>query len=435
MRRRTKTMYPVVEKGFVVFAFLYFLNAVLLVLRNPDDLNLYPQASDIYTFALQTAVYLFALLFMVPVRGRIWRAIRMNPVLLSLLVLILASSLWSEVPLFTFRRGLVLAATTLFGFYFGTRYDSGDQLRLVAYAFSICALLSIVFIVAAPRYGFDIGKHSDAWRGVFVQKNMLGRCMVAGITTFWCLRPREIREAILKYFMIVTMLCLLIGSLSAGSYTMMVISIFLIFLYRALRIYQGRSLVPVAVTSGTVLLLGALFARLNQDAILKILGKSSTLTGRVPMWRVLFVKASQRPWLGYGFNGFWSTHNRGVWDLLHWKPLVAHNGYLDLTLELGLLGLGIFALNTAIVARRSMTQALVDRTSEAQWPLLMLSQILLYSLFESGLVAQNNFNWIIYAAIAVSTQRAWQPQKSIELAGITDAPLPSTMESVPCPQS
>src|SRR5271156_4730203 len=309
MRQLTKVMYSVVEKWFVVVALLYFLSAVLELLRNPEHLvNTDTQASDTFNLVLQIGIYVFALLFMSPILGRVWKAMLMNPVLLSLLALVLASSLWSEVHFFTFRRGIILVATTLFGFYFATRYDNGEQLRLVAYALSVCAVLSVVFIVAAPRYGFDtgLGRHSDSFRGVFLQKNILAHSMVIGILTWFCLRPRKIGEAILKYLMIVTMLGLVIGSLSAGSYVMMIICILLIFLYRVVRLYQGRSLVPVAVGIGTALLLGAIVARINQEAILRILGRSSSLTGRVPMWRALLVKVSERPWLGYGFRGVWA---------------------------------------------------------------------------------------------------------------------------------
>lgn len=98
MRRLTKTVPSAAEKMFVVLALIYFLNAVLLVLRNPDDLNLDAQASDLPILMLQTAVYLLALRFIAPVLGRIWRSAVTNPILVSLLVLIVASSLWSEAP-------------------------------------------------------------------------------------------------------------------------------------------------------------------------------------------------------------------------------------------------------------------------------------------------------------------------------------------------
>ena len=49
-----------------------------------------------------------------------------------------------------------------------------------------------------------------------------------------------------------------------------------------------------------------LLAVWKMDAILGVLGRNSSLTGRIPLWNYLMTNfISQRPWLGHGFGVFW----------------------------------------------------------------------------------------------------------------------------------
>jgi O-antigen ligase len=69
-----------------------------------------------------------------------------------------------------------------------------------------------------------------------------------------------------------------------------------------------------------------------------IFERSETLTGRKDIWGTLVPLAMERPFFGYGFGGFWTTALREV------TSSHAHNGYLDVVLNLGFVGLVIFAM-------------------------------------------------------------------------------------------
>ena len=63
-------------------------------------------------------------------------------------------------------------------------------------------------------------------------------------------------------------------------------------------------------------------------------GRDSTLTGRTDIWAGLLPDVMRQPFLGYGFSSFWTSpriyqHNIGE----------AHNGYLEVCLGLGFVGL------------------------------------------------------------------------------------------------
>jgi len=333
-----------------------------------------------------------------------------NPALYSFLLLILISCMWSPVPLFTLRRAIVFMATTGFGLYLATRFEIKEQIRLVGYALTICVILSVVFVTVFPSYGED-PKYYGAWRGVFIHKNGLGTSMVISAITFLCFRAKSVPGLLGKYLGLAVSVCLLIGSESKGSYVVMLVALLLMLLYRLLHLYWKR-LIPAATAAFVALAFTAAYVASNADAFFRALGKNASLTGRIPLWTIVLNMSSNHRLLGYGFAGFWAANSHAVWSRVGWTPSKAHNGFIDMLLDLGLLGLVIFALNSAIAMWRSMKLVAREKTLESQWPLMMLSVIFLYSVFEINVLLPNNFLWVAYVAITVSTQRGWSVSRA-----------------------
>jgi exopolysaccharide production protein ExoQ len=392
------------EKSFVVVTLLTFTGAVLAVLHNPNDINMGgTEIDDPLRFAIQTFVYAVSLIFILSIWRRIVGAIRMNPALTMLLAIAVVSCVWSGVPSFTLRRSIALIVTSLIGLYIGVRFSPRQQMRLFATTLLIACVLSVVFIVALPGYGTDIWPNVGSWRGAFLQKNILGRYMVFAAITFLCTKP-SIGGLPAKVGKIALALVLLVGSRSAGSYVVMIVALGLIPAYRFLQLKWRRYLI-VIIGVAAVTLPAAVFVALNAKTLIHALGKNATLTGRVPLWNVLLPRMAQHPLLGFGFSAFWPVEYQSVWaSITGWIPLKAHNGYIDLGLELGAAGLILFGICTVISARRCLKVSSENSSLEAQWPLLMLSLILIYNLFESELLFQNSLLWTLYVTLSVSTQ-------------------------------
>ncbi len=83
-----------------------------------------------------------------------------------------------------------------------------------------------------------------------------------------------------------------------------------------------------------------------RDAVL--LGRAEeaeTLSGRAFIWPEVISFASQRFWLGYGYESFWTAGRiETISSTLGWGLREAHNGYLEGLLALGALGLGLMLL-------------------------------------------------------------------------------------------
>lgn len=111
-------------------------------------------------------------LFLIIVRWRRFIYVATTDKFLLLLTgLALISALWSAAPIVTLRRSLALVSTTIFGVYLASRFSLKEQLRLLAWALGIAALLSLLFVVVPPHYGIETrGVYTGVWRGIYHQK-------------------------------------------------------------------------------------------------------------------------------------------------------------------------------------------------------------------------------------------------------------------------
>ena len=83
------------------------------------------------------------------------------------------------------------------------------------------------------------------------------------------------------------------------------------------------------------------------------LGRDETLTGRTDIWKKLIPVAMQHPIFGCGYGGFWTTETIEI-HLVN----EAHNGYLQIILELGFVGIlffSMFLLSSCKKAQRGLS--------------------------------------------------------------------------------
>jgi O-antigen ligase len=109
------------------------------------------------------------------------------------------------------------------------------------------------------------------------------------------------------------------------------------------------------------------------------LGRDQTLTGRTEVWAAVLPAREQHPLLGYGLGSFWTDARRNLYDI----P-TAHNGYLDIMLELGEVGLGLYAV-WLLSCTRKFHRAFAQDYDWASLGLCLLIMGLLYNTTESSL--------------------------------------------------
>ncbi|MFC9917642.1 O-antigen ligase family protein [Agromyces binzhouensis] len=158
------------------------------------------------------------------------------------------------------------------------------------------------------------------------------------------------------------------------------------------------------------------------NALLSMFGKGEDLTGRLDIWAAVIDLGGQRPVLGWGWVGYWAPWAEPFDGLAVRKGveyLQAHNAWLDVWLQLGIVGLVAFASIVAGALWRSWFLA-VDRPKDergrpapysaiALVPLLAMVALIGQSLAESRLLVESG--WLLLIAIAWGTkQRQWSSE-------------------------
>lgn len=392
------------ECVFAVAALLLFSDALLPLLVEGSGGSIRLREGNPLLRASFAAVHGTALLLVLVHARGVVRAALAHPFAPVLVALALASVAWSDDPDLTLRRGAALAATTAFGLYLAARFSLRSLLRLLGWALGVAAVLSLAFALLLPGLGVGQGDHAGQWRGIYPHKNTLGQVMVLAALVFFLLWRDAERRRWIPAAGLALCGALLLLSRSASAIAVLAVCAALLPLYAALRRPHGRG-VPLGIA---VVLAGGAAAALavaNLDVVLALLGRESTLTGRTLLWASAVEAVGARPWSGAGYSAFWTGWGGGsgaVWDAAGWTTPHAHNGFLDLALELGMGGVAIFLAGAAVAARRGVAALRGTPGAAALWPLLLLAFFLVYNLTESSLLRQNSLFWVLYVATASS---------------------------------
>lgn len=348
---------------------------------------------------LWLAAYAFSLVALASARERALRLLRASLPLLCILLLACLSTLWSDRPDATARRAAQLLGTTTLAFYFVYRLGLSGFVETLARAIALVAIISALLIVFLPNLTPN-GELEGGWVGLFSHRNPLGLLMVLGLVTTGCTLERSrglqlsLRIATLPLFCI-----LLIGSRSVGGYTS-ALALGLIFLLLRSARRQRKLIWPMVLASvafAAVMLL-ALLSGFGLDDALGIFGRDSTLTGRTTLWSLVMSAITERPALGYGYGVFWGFDGPAgtlIYPGINWVPASAHNGFLEVALNLGLVG--ELALLAFLLAGLRMTWSFFwrGRDTLSLWPLFAWLSVILANLSEATFTAYNLVDWIV----------------------------------------
>lgn len=395
------------EKALVVFALFIAEGALIPVLIDSGDGS--TTQTDSLTPALFMGIYMVTLL-LIAQRWRSFVRVASKNIFIWLLVgMALASVYWTFGPDITPRRSVAFLLSTVFATYLATRYSLKEQLQLLAWAFGITIVLSIVFAVALPSYGLmtmqEGGKHAGAWRGVLPHKNILGRLMALSSMLFLLLasNSRKHRWVLWTGFFLCVALILL--STSKGALVVFVTLLSVFPLYRTWRWSYGWA-VPLMIAAILIGGVAGLFILENAEGLATAMGKDLTFSGRTDIWEVSLELIGKRPWLGYGYSGFWlgweSEASTYVWKVLEWECPNAHNGFVDLGLELGVTGFILFLCSFLIGCERAITLLRKTRTGEGLWPLIYITFLVMCNITEGGLTTSNCIFWMLYVSAILS---------------------------------
>lgn len=397
-------MLNLLEQSFVVLVLLYYTQAFARFLEVDTAGFADPNQSNPIAFALQLLIYSLAAVFMARHWKNILRTLGECKWISALVMLSVCSVAWSAAPDLTLRKSLTLIATTLFGFYFGVRYSNRQQLRIVSYTMVLVIVLSVLFVVFLPQYGVAYDSaHFGNWQGIYHQKNMLGRAAVLAVLVFGLVKWKGISK---RFRWISVVVSLAIAILSGSATAIVALALLLLWIpgLKLLRVRRSHA-IPLWSLGLMVAAVVLALAIANFGKLLLVLGRDATLTGRTELWSAVLNAISRKMWLGYGFNAFWrgmQGESATVLIAVRWAVVFAHNGFLDLALQLGIVGLVLFMIGYVAALRHAIGECCESGAAERLWPLMFLSFMLLFNLTDSTILAANNTYWILYVSASVS---------------------------------
>jgi len=136
-----------------------------------------------------------------------------------------------------------------------------------------------------------------------------------------------------------------------------------------------------------------------------------TFTGRTLIWDFVVYEIGRRPLLGWGYQSFWLVgyDAPSFVEASGWVRIMpeAHNGYLDVMLEMGPVGLAclvIFIITTLHAIGR-----VADRDPARAWLMLSLAIfVIFHNLLESSWMHGYNLLWVVFTLVAAEIGRCWR---------------------------
>ena len=281
---------------------------------------------------------------------KILSLIRSEKYLSLFVALCLLSALWSDYSFLSFKRSFQLFVMFLVIIEAFVNIDPKvllSQLKIVISIYLFFNLYACRFIPAAidPVFG--------TWRGMEVQKNWLAQnslyCLLSSIVLFNFDKTRfaKLYDSIL----ILTSVLLIYKAHSSTNLIAVIIIVFMGFVFQIESIFKnlgiGRSILGLVFLF--ILTFSGIFIIFSSEIFGLIpgyFGKDTTLSGRVDIWNFVWNDIEKRFLLGYGFATYWIMGSSRLEIFAsYFEGFVvnsAHNGYLEIILQVGFLGFIFF---------------------------------------------------------------------------------------------
>jgi exopolysaccharide production protein ExoQ len=349
-----------------------------------------------------------------------------NSALMLFLLFALASVIWSDFPFISFKRWI-----RDLGMYLMVLVVLSDPrpleaiptlMRRLSY---LLLFLSVVLIKYYPEIGviYNPWTGSPEYVGATTSKNMLGVvCLISGLLFFWDIlerwprrrAPGTKRILLVNIALIAMTLWLLNLSHSATSQGCLVIGCLIITMVRSrwakANPRQLTRAIPVVLSA--YVLLEATFDVTSMVA--ELLGRDPTLTGRTGIWKAV-LDVQTNPLLGVGYQSFWlGDRLKAVWSNLDASFLnEAHNGYLEIYLNLGLLGLALLGF-FMVSSYRTVCRQLITSPHFASLSLALWVVTVFYNATEAAFGASLLWWTLLLCVIAVPRSDAEMPSEGRE---------------------
>ncbi|MCK7615567.1 O-antigen ligase family protein [Roseibium sediminicola] len=334
--------------------------------------------------------------------------------LLAYLTLAVMSVLWSPAPGIAFRR-VVLQIIIVLSLVLAVSFtdDARALLGRLMVLMSVVVLMNTAAVAVLPPT--PIG-HA----GIYSQKNTLGAIMaLAFLFNLYGLMTATGRWK--RFVMLVISalaIALLFLSQSKTSLGLAFVAPMIAYLLVGMAfIFRINAAVLLLFGALTVALLWSFIStvtRFDFADLSVLIFNDETFTGRTFIWAFVLDVISRAPILGQGYASFWATGTDSI--AFREAPgfiealTQAHNGYLDVLVELGLVGL-VFLVFLILASLFSAARVVRLDRRMAFLCYALLIFVICHNLLESSWFRAYSLNWIIFMIAALlphAMTRTWR---------------------------
>lgn len=346
-----------------------------------------------------SVIFFLSIISLTPKWNKVFEFVKQEKFLFIFLLWALLSIIWSNFPDVTFKRWIQIFGSYIVIISIFVHSESVEDIlkffRIILLIYIPISFISVLAIPGATQsYQGEI-----AWRGLADHKNGFGQIsLVSSLFWFFISKHKKSKLNWMSYFMFFISVILLIGSKSSTSIiTFFIIGLLILFINIKEKFSFGGIgkwlLYLLGLLLVTIIIITAVLFPTVLESFFNLIGKDPTFTGRTDLWADVLSLVSKNIIWGVGYGAFWvpnSSELNYIYNIYIWLPEQSHNGYIDIIIETGFIGLSIFA---------SMLFAYFYRNSKWQtdnfWKYFIIAAIIL-NFQESSLFRTTSMVGILF---------------------------------------
>jgi O-antigen ligase len=345
-----------------------------------------------------------------------WKFIFSNNVALVVLIAFQAVSIvWSDYPFIGFKRWIKAFGDFVMVLIILTEDDPEDGIKTIIRRLAYVHIpLSIVMIKYFPHLSrsFDAWTGMGSYKGVATSKNILGNiCLVCGYYFIWSIitqfkngifKTNKINILIQVSIFLMTLWTLRLADSATSLGALVASSILLIIL-------GTGPLKRITPYFGTFIIISVFLFTFLQltfnivEVVITMLGRDMTFTTRTDLWAVV-LSIKINPIIGAGYESFWLGERlKTIWSIFWYRPNQAHNGYLEVYLNLGFIGLSLLILFIINTFKHAKSE-LINNFDFGRFRMTYLVILLLYNVTEAQFKGLSLI-WFIFILLAIEVPK------------------------------
>jgi len=300
---------------------------------------------------------------------------------------------------------------------------TSDIMRALFLCFAFACILNMFFVLGGTAtIVINAGSHGSyrdylGSPGYFSFKNYLGECAtVTFLLSLYEILCRGVRR-VLGVIVALIAIFLVFSSDSKTALGLALIAPVLAVLTVSARRIAGISPAVILLSIPLCYIALSSVTHYNMDLLAFKLYGDGTFTGRTIIWNFVQYEIKFRPILGWGYESFWLVPGSPSSEAPGWVKMMpnAHNGYYDMTLEMGYLGLA--CLVVFITATLHAIGRVADRDPAKAWLVLsVVLFIIIYNGLETLWMHGFEFLWVVFVIVAAEIGRHFRPLSSARTA-------------------